>query len=122
MKKIIYLIFLAFLINNCSFDNKTGIWTNNKPEKEITDQRFKDFSGHNVIPCSKITPMFTPRFKEEREIIIQLLNNYSFNNMFTLGDTIQGIGELFPTPKSDCSNGDNKCLLGKSFLFLSDKM
>ncbi len=30
MKKIIYLIFLAFLINNCSFDNKTGIWTGSK--------------------------------------------------------------------------------------------
>ena len=35
---------VCFLLTlGCSFDNKTGIWTNNKPEKEITDQRFKDF-------------------------------------------------------------------------------
>ena len=27
MNKIIYLIFSLFLINNCSFDSKTGIWT-----------------------------------------------------------------------------------------------
>lgn len=39
----IFLITVILLISSCSFDNKTGIWTNNKPEKEITDQRFKDF-------------------------------------------------------------------------------
>ena len=27
MNKINYLIISFFLINNCSFDNKTGIWT-----------------------------------------------------------------------------------------------
>ena len=96
------------LIDNSHLDYNTEII-----DREI-NQRFKEFSGYNVMPCSKITPMFTPKFKEDREIIIQLLNNYSFNNMVTLGNTIQGIGELFPTPKSDCSNGDNKCLLEKS--------
>ena len=27
MIKIIYLVFFLFFLNNCSFDNKTGIWT-----------------------------------------------------------------------------------------------
>ena len=40
MRKISYLI-IFFLINNCSFDNKSGIWTGNnqvKKNKKNTSQ------------------------------------------------------------------------------------
>ncbi len=44
MKRIIYLIFLVFLLNNCSFDNKTGIWTgseNISKKKDIKDRNIE---------------------------------------------------------------------------------
>ena len=39
--KIILLSILLIILNNCSFDNKTGIWQNNNTT--ITDIRFDDF-------------------------------------------------------------------------------
>ena len=47
MKKIELMIFFypiifLFLLINCSFDNKSGIWTNND-KKNTKDQVFKDF-------------------------------------------------------------------------------
>ena len=48
MSKISYLIIFFFLINNCSFDNKSGIWTgsnqvkkNNKNTSQNTEFVFK---------------------------------------------------------------------------------
>ena len=44
MNKINYLIISFFLINNCSFDNKTGIWTGSKnisKKKELVDRILK---------------------------------------------------------------------------------
>ena len=50
MKALLILIFF-FLINNCSFDNKTGIWkdSNNLPKK---DNIFKDFRKIDSSPQS----------------------------------------------------------------------
>ena len=42
MKKIVFIIFL-FTLSNCSFDNKTGIWTDNNSVDLDKDKRFKDF-------------------------------------------------------------------------------
>ena len=47
MKFICILIFLFFL-NNCSFDNKTGIWENENSiigKNDNTSNEFKDFSA-----------------------------------------------------------------------------
>ena len=33
-KKILIIIFLCVLLNNCSFDNKTGLWDGEEEERE----------------------------------------------------------------------------------------
>ena len=42
MKKII-LLFIALILSNCSFDDKTGIWKNSNRIDIKTENRFKDF-------------------------------------------------------------------------------
>ncbi len=42
MKFFLTLVFLA-LLSNCSFDNKSGIWQNNKKVNSKKDNKFKDF-------------------------------------------------------------------------------
>ena len=71
MKKIIYLIFLAFLINNCSFDNKTGIWTGSK-----NILKKKDTSDQNIELI----------FKKENEILKD--KNLTLNQNIKLGRLI----------------------------------
>jgi len=48
MKKLFSLIFISFFLNNCSFDNKTGIWTG-------SDQvvKKKDDSDIRLVPIFK---------------------------------------------------------------------
>ena len=38
-----FLIIVIFFLQNCSFDNKTGIWDNNIEEKNNKNDLFKDF-------------------------------------------------------------------------------
>ena len=57
MKRTLYLIFLAFLLNNCSFDNKTGIWTGSKnisKKKDVKDSNIElIFKKQNEIVRNK---------------------------------------------------------------------
>ena len=41
--KIIYCILVVILLQNCSFDNKSGIWKNSSEDIKKTDKNFKDF-------------------------------------------------------------------------------
>ena len=40
--RIIFIIFLI-LLNNCSFDNKSGIWKSESGSFQKDDRTFKDF-------------------------------------------------------------------------------
>ena len=61
MKRTFYLIFLAFLLNNCSFDNKTGIWTGSKnisKKKDVKDSNIElIFKKQNEIIKDKELPL-----------------------------------------------------------------
>ena len=49
--KIFYALIILIILNNCSFDNKTGIWKNeNKISKETNDvfTEFEDLSISNT--------------------------------------------------------------------------
>ena len=46
-KNLIFLIALFILLNNCSFDNKTGIWSGSKEEKERISQLEKEQNQNN---------------------------------------------------------------------------
>ena len=41
--KIIFCILVIILLQNCSFDNKSGIWKNSSEEIKKTNKNFKDF-------------------------------------------------------------------------------
>ena len=66
--KIFYFIIILILLNNCSFDNKTGIWKNEKNISLKNDNQFKDF-----IKISDIEQVF--------DETIYLDNNISFNKV-----------------------------------------
>ena len=41
--KLFFILFFLFFLNSCSFDNKTGIWNNDKVTKQKDKIIFKDF-------------------------------------------------------------------------------
>ena len=41
--KLVFFLLLIFLIQSCSFDNKSGIWTSDKLTQRKIDDIFKDF-------------------------------------------------------------------------------
>ena len=41
--KIFFYILVIIFLQNCSFDNKSGIWENSSTEIKKTDKNFKDF-------------------------------------------------------------------------------
>ena len=43
--KLFYSLIILFLLNNCSFDNKTGIWKNEKEDYKKNSDLFKDFKS-----------------------------------------------------------------------------
>ena len=54
MRKIIFLLIYIFLFSNCSFDNKTGIWTGSdkivkKEKNENSNIEFVFKKQKNVI-------------------------------------------------------------------------
>ena len=57
MNKIFYLIIFLLILNNCSFDNKTGIWTGSDKiakKKVNTDQNLEYvFKRQNNIRRSR---------------------------------------------------------------------
>ena len=85
--KFYFILILVFFLNNCSFDNKTGIWNNeNRITKEENDQ-FKDFKiisssqeiFNQIIPSEKILKIKLPNLiqpKNWNEIFYNNSNNY----------------------------------------------
>ena len=41
--KLIYSVVILLFLNNCSFDNKTGIWNNANESFDEKNDLFKDF-------------------------------------------------------------------------------
>ncbi len=41
--KIVYYILIIIFLQNCSFDNKSGIWKNSSDENKKTEKNLKDF-------------------------------------------------------------------------------
>jgi hypothetical protein len=63
--KLFYIFIILIFINNCSFDNKTGIWKNENVTSNDDESQFKDF---RTLYSSK----------ESFDKIIPLDKNYSF--------------------------------------------
>ena len=95
MSNIIYLLFLIIFLNNCSFDNKTGIWTGSdqvvKKNKEDINQNiefiFKKQS--NIIKKKELSvdepleidePTSYYEWSQSYQNKFNYINNVSFSN------------------------------------------
>jgi outer membrane protein assembly factor BamB len=96
--KFFFVIVLIILFNNCSFDNKTGIWENENTVGKKENNLFKDF-GEIVLseePYNKTVKLKENfPFKLTKPVTNKLwldiyynknnnLNNFNFNNEFNL--------------------------------------
>ena len=88
MKLYFILIIIVFFLNNCSFDNKTGIWDNQKNISKESNDQFKDFKKtsfsqeifNQIIPLEKSLKIKLPSLKqpeEWNEIFYNNNNNYA---------------------------------------------
>lgn len=60
IKKLFLILFIFFLLTNCSFDTKSGIWTNNeKIEKEITKKQIKILFKENEVNYKEFNKNFS---------------------------------------------------------------
>ncbi len=124
MNKISYLFISLFLINNCSFDNKTGIWTGSdkivKEENKIsqnTEYVFK--KRNNVINEIDLAPEQTieidkpKRFNEWSQSYQNKSNN--INNILFLNE-----GNYQKLSKISKAKVNKNILIYKNNLFFSD--
>jgi len=96
--KFFFVIVLLILFNNCSFDNKTGIWENENTVDKKENNLFKDF-GEIVLsdePYNKTVKLkenfpFKLSKPETNKLWLDIyynknnnLNNFNFNNEFNL--------------------------------------
>ena len=124
MSKINYLIIFFFLINNCSFDNKTGIWTgsnqvkkNNNNTSQNTEFVFK--KQNKLVEEIELAP--------EQLIKIDDLKTYTewnqryqnrFNNINNV--TFLNNGNYQKLSKISKSEVNKNILVYKNNLFFSD--
>ena len=88
-EKTLYLIFLVLLLNNCSFDNKTGIWTGSKnvsKKKDVKDSNIElIFKKQNEIIKDKELPL-KQNLKLERPILFTDWNQSYQNKSNYIGN------------------------------------
>ena len=78
--KLFYALIIIFCLQNCSFDNKTGIWKNeNNLTKKESDlfKEFKALSSSNESFNSIILPKKNYKIKLSNSI-----NNLQWNDIF----------------------------------------
>ena len=71
INKTKYLIFLLFLLVNCSFDNKTGIWDGSEKEKErISGIEKEQRKIKKVVKIYTSTEEFSEEISSSQRIIL----------------------------------------------------
>ena len=63
--KFVFSVLIIIFLQNCSFDNKSGIWKNENSITKKDDEFFKDFENINFS-------------NQEFEKIIPIKNNFLF--------------------------------------------
>ena len=83
MKKIIILILFLPLLNNCSFDNKTGIWKNESRTKVVdrkTDKVLESVFKEKQFFLEEVEPQDNYLFKNLKKVKILNWNETYQNN------------------------------------------
>ena len=124
MNKISYLFIFLFLINNCSFDNKTGIWTGSdkivkKENKTSQNTEYVFKKRNNVINEIDLAPEQTieidkPKRYNEWSQSYQNKSNH-INNILFLNE-----GNYQKLSKISKAKVNKNILIYKNNLFFSD--
>ena len=125
--KLFFAIFILFLLNNCSFDNKTGIWNDEgtkRAEKALnkTPKKFKSIYTSNnnllkeILPNKNLKFILNPPIKnlEWTDVYYDESNNFdhfSYSDQKTLITKSRKISRYELSPK---------ILFKKKTLFLTD--
>ncbi len=78
--KLFYSLIILFLLNNCSFDSKTGIWKNEKEDFKKRDSLFKEFKTISILKDS-----FNEVITLDKKINIKIstpVNNLEWKDIF----------------------------------------
>ena len=78
--KLFYSLIILFLLNNCSFDNKTGIWKNDKEDLKKNDSLFKEFKTISTLIDSYNEIIILD--KKNKIKISAPINNLEWNDIF----------------------------------------
>ena len=124
MKRTLYLIFLVLLLNNCSFDNKTGIWTGSKnvsKKKDVKDSNIElIFKKQNEIIKDKELPL-KQNLKLERPILFTDWNQSYQNKSNYIGNvSFFNEGNYKKFSNISKSKVNKNILVNKDNLFFSD--
>ena len=124
MIKIIYLVFFLFFLNNCSFDNKTGIWTGSDKiakKKDINKENLefifkkdnqiiqeKELSSENLLAINN--PVLFSSWSQQYQNKFNYIGNVSYTNK----------GNYKKFSKISRSEVNKNIILHKNNLFFSD--
>ena len=125
--KLFFAIFILFLLNNCSFDNKTGIWNDEgvKRAEKVPNKTLKKFKSINtsnnnllkeILPDKNLKFILNPPIKnlEWTDVYYDKSNNFdhfSYSDQKTLVTKSRKISRYELSPK---------ILFEENTLFLTD--
>ena len=108
MKKIFCFLFLSLILNNCSFDNKTGIWNDSEKIVKKSNKKEKDISELENNKDFKFKCLFKKQKEDFEECVTgkkKALADSRYELVFT--------GETRFNEEKDVT-ADDKILIGKA--------
>lgn len=78
--KLYFILIIVLFLNNCSFDNKTGIWTNENMISEEKNDQFKDFK--KISSSQEIFNKIIPHEKKLQIKLPDLIQPNNWNEIF----------------------------------------
>ena len=78
--KLFYALLILIIFNNCSFDNKTGIWKNENITSDVSNDIFSEFEELSTSNLS-----FDKIIVKPEDFLFKIstsLNNYEWNDIF----------------------------------------
>ena len=78
--KLFYIFIILIFINNCSFDNKTGIWKNENVTSNKDENQFKDF--RTLYSSKESFDEIIPLEKNYRFKLTKLISNFNWKDIY----------------------------------------
>ena len=78
--KLFYILIILIFINNCSFDNKTGIWKNENVTSNKDENQFKDF--RTLYSSKESFDQIIPLDKNYRFKLTKPISNFNWKDIY----------------------------------------